>query len=184
MHWIKSGVMRLYKNLANGRRQIIGFAFPGEFVGLGTGSNYHFSAQAIEATELRSMSKPAFEAAAFDDLQFSSKLYQAVSLDLARAYDLALTVGQRDSQASLAMFLLEMNTRTAPASGATDTVLLPMPRSDIADYLGLTTETISRNFSKFARLGVIRILGRRHIRLTERAMLLQMAEGLPETACS
>lgn len=176
VHWVKSGVMRLYKSLGNGRRQIVGFAFPGDFVGLGPDPKYPFSAQAVTAAELRVMAKLEFQAMAREESQFSTKLFEAVSADLVRAYDLALTVGQRGSEAGLAAFLLEMHARTS-APDSMD-VILQIPRADIADYLGITTETVSRTFSKFVKRGLIDMNGRRGIRLVNRAALEQLAEGL------
>lgn len=125
VHWVKKGVMRLYKSLGNGRRQIVGFAFPGDFVGLGPDAKYLFSAQAVAATELRAVPKSEFEAIAREESRFSSKLFEAVSADQVRAYDLALTVGQRGSEAGLAAFLLEMHARTSEAESMD--VLLQIP---------------------------------------------------------
>lgn len=174
IHWVKAGLLRLYKGLANGRRQIVGFAFPGDFVGLGSEPRYRFSAQAITPTELRVMPRAVFENVAADDPRFSSKLYEALASDLRRTYDLVLTVGQRDSESSLAAFLLEMHARTGTRNSI---LVLPMPRSDIADHLGLTTETVSRTFSKFAQRGLIHISGRRGISLKNPAALERLAEG-------
>lgn len=178
IHWVRAGVLRLYKGLANGRRQIVGFAFPGDFVGLGGETRYRFSAQAIAPTELRVMPRSAFEGIAADDPRFSSKLYEAVASDLRRTHELALTVGQRNSESSLAAFLLEMRVRT---NAETNALTLQMPRSDIADYLGLTTETVSRTFSKLARRGLIHLSGRRGVSLKDPAVLERLAEGLPDT---
>lgn len=168
--------MRLYKSLGNGRRQIVGFAFPGDFVGLGLDTKYLFSAQAVAATELRAVPKSEFEAIAREESRFSTKLFEAVSADLVRAYDLALTVGQRGSEAGLAAFLLEMHARTSAADSMD--VLLQIPRTDIADYLGVTTETVSRTFSKLKKRGLIEMKGRRRVRLVNRAALEELTEGL------
>jgi CRP/FNR family transcriptional regulator len=176
VYWVNRGVMRLYKSLSNGRRQIVGFAFPGDFIGLGPAQKYQFSAQAVSVTELRVTPKVAFEAIAGVHADFSCKLYEAVSLDLLRAYDLALTVGQRNSEASLATFLLDMQAR-APDGAPADVISLPMPRADIADYLGVTTETVSRTFSKFVRRGLIQMQRRRTVRLLDRPAMEQLAEG-------
>lgn len=175
VHWVRSGLLRLYKGLANGRRQIVGFAFPGDFVGLGGEARYRFSAQAIGPTELRVMPRAVFEGMAAGDSRFSSKLYQAVSADLRRTHDLALTVGQRDSESSLAAFLLEMHART---NSDARMLSLQMPRSDIADYLGVTTETVSRTFSKFRKRGLVDLHGRRGIYLKDFPALERLAEGL------
>jgi CRP-like cAMP-binding protein len=121
------------------------------------------------------MPRAKFEGMAASDPRFSSKLYEAVSADLRRTYDLALTVGQRDSESSLAAFLLEMHARTNSDAWM---LSLQMPRSDIADYLGVTTETVSRTFSKFAKRGLIDLNGRRDICLKDFPALERLAEGL------
>jgi CRP/FNR family transcriptional regulator len=177
-------LLRLYKTLANGKRQIVGFAFPGEFVDLAAEGEYRISAQAVVETELRSMPRTGFRAAAQADPQFSYQLFKSVSERLARASDLALTVGQRSAEASLAAFLIEMHERTNKTASVGDParsdLFLPMPRSDIADHLGLTPETISRLFTRFARQGLIATCKRRGVNLLSLGALQRMAQGLPD----
>ncbi len=179
VHWVKRGLLRLYRTLANGKRQIIGFAFPGEFVDLSADRDYRYGAQAVTATELRIMPRATFTAAAREHPQFSFQLFVAVSGMLERSSDLALTIGQRSAEASLAAFLLEMHRRVSAGDPSQRDILLPMPRTDIADHLGLTPETISRLFTRFARRDIIAVHRRRGIKLTAIAALERLAEGLP-----
>lgn len=179
VHWVRRGLLRLYQTLANGKRQIVGFAFPGEFVDLVADREYTVSAQAVTETELRSMPRAGFTAAAQADPQFSFQLFISVSERLARASDLALTVGQRTAEASLAAFLIEMHNRTRMGDPARRDLHLPMPRSDIADHLGLTPETISRLFTRFAREGFIALCKRRGVNLLDLDGLQRLAQGLP-----
>ena len=118
VHWVRRGLLRLYQTLANGKRQIVGFVFPGEFVDLAAEREYTVSAQAVTETELRSMPRAGFRAAAQSDPDFSFQLFVSVSERLARASDLALTVGQRTAEASLAAFLIEMHDRTTAGDPA------------------------------------------------------------------
>lgn len=178
VHWVRRGLLRLYKTLANGKRQIVGFAFPGEFVDLAAEGHYRISAQAVVETELRSMPRPGFRSAAQADPQFSYSLFVSVADRLARVSDLALTVGQRSAEASLAAFLIEMQERTCIGNPEQRALFLPMPRSDIADYLGLTPETISRLFTKFCQQGLIATCKRRGVNLVSMAALQQLAQGL------
>lgn len=178
VHWVRSGLLRLYQTLANGKRQIVGFAFPGEFVDLAAGREYNVSAQAVVRTELRSMPRAGFQAAAQADPQFSFQLFVSVSERLARASDLALTVGQRTAESSLAAFLIEMHNRTCTGDPANRDLALPMPRSDIADYLGLTPETISRLFTRFVQQGLIATSKRRGVSLRGLDALQRLAQGL------
>jgi CRP-like cAMP-binding protein len=183
VHWVRRGLLRLYKTLANGKRQIVGFAFPGEFVDLAGEGEYRISAQAVVETELRGMPRAGFKAAAQADPQFSYQLFVSVAERLARASDLALTVGQRSAEASLAAFLIEMRERTGMSASSGDPagrdLFLPMPRSDIADYLGLTPETISRLFTRFSQQGIIATCKRRGVNLLSLPALQRLAQGLP-----
>jgi CRP-like cAMP-binding protein len=101
-----------------------------------------------------------------------------VSDRLARTSDLTLTVGQRSAAAGLAAFLLEMHDRVVTADPSQRDLFLPMPRSDIADYLGLTPETVSRVFTRFTRQGLIAIRNRRYVKLLAMGSLQSLAEGL------
>ncbi|MGV3633446.1 MAG: Crp/Fnr family transcriptional regulator [Pseudorhodoplanes sp.] len=180
VHWVRRGLLRLYKTLANGKRQIVGFAFPGEFVDLAAEGDYRISAQAVVETELRSMPRAGFKSAAQADAEFSYQLFVSVAGLLERASDLALTVGQRTAEASLAAFLIEMHERTAMGDPARRDLFLPMPRSDIADYLGLTPETISRLFTRFSQQGLIATCKRRGVNLLSLEALQRLAQGLPD----
>ena len=177
VHWVRSGLLRIYQTLADGERQIIGFAFPGEFVDLAADGEYRFCAQAVTQTELRSMPRTDFKAAALADPRFAYQLFAAVSGQLSRSADLAVNVGRRSAEASLAAFLLEMHRRIANADPRKRDIHLPMPRTDIADYLGLTPETISRLFTRFAERDFIAVLNRRGIELKSLDALHQLAEG-------
>jgi CRP/FNR family transcriptional regulator len=179
VYLVKSGGVRIYKVLGNGRRQIIGFKFPGDFITLDPEERYRFSAQAIEASELRSFPIAAFLAYAQCDVEALSKLYGALTADLACAHDLMLTVGQRDAEGGIAAFLLDFEARAALGPVPTaDSFPLPMPRTDIADYLGLTHETVSRIFTDFRKRGLIDMAGHRNIRLLNRDALRALAEGI------
>ncbi|HZP75868.1 MAG TPA: helix-turn-helix domain-containing protein [Pseudolabrys sp.] len=177
IYLVKAGAVRLYKVLANGRRQVIGFKFPGDFVALSQNAKYSFCAQAITGTELRSFPVASFQAFAGGDLRALTRLYDALSADLARAHDLVLTLGQRDAEGSVAAFLLDFDIRAAIRSAATDVLALPMPRADIADYLGITHETVSRIFTSFRKRGLIALTGLRGVRLLDREALRALAEG-------
>jgi CRP/FNR family transcriptional regulator len=179
VHWVRSGLLRLYQTLANGKRQIVGFAFPGEFVDLAAEGEYRFGAQAVVQTELRSMPRAEFKTSARQHPQFSFQLFVAVSGLLNRSSELALTVGQRSAEASLAAFLLEMHRRITAGDSERREIFLPMPRTDIADYLGLTPETISRLFTRFVDREIISVHKRRGIGLPGLESLQRLAEGFP-----
>ena len=175
---VTSGFIRLYTLLSNGRSQIIGFKSPGDFVALEYDSKHRFSAQAVTATELRSVPTAAFYAAASGDPQFLLKLYKVVCEDLSRAHDLVLSIAKRDAEGSVAAFLLDIDVCAAARSAKNDFVSLPMLRGDIADHLGLTGETVSRIFTNFKKGGFIEVRGRHSIRLVNRRALRAISERI------
>ncbi|MEI9805110.1 MAG: helix-turn-helix domain-containing protein [Pseudolabrys sp.] len=167
VYLVKSGFVRLYTLLSNGRCQIIGFKSADDYVALQYYPEHRFSAQAISTVELQCVPVAEFYAAASRDPQFMLKLFNVVGEDLFRAHDLVLTIAKRDAEGSLASFLLAIADRAAPNS-KTEFVALPMRRGDIADYLGLTNETVSRIFTIFKKRGFIEVRGRHGIRLINR----------------
>ena len=180
VYLVTSGAVRLYKLLQNGRRQIMGFKFAGDFISFDRGQCHRFDAQAITATELRSFPTAAFYAAAGSDPRFLLKLYNAVSGDLSRVQDLALTIGQRDAEGSMAAFLLDIDARAVQRRSADGFMSLPMLRGDIADYVGLTHETVSRVFTQLKKAGLIALRGRSGVRLINRPALRALADGIGE----
>lgn len=184
VYMVKVGVVRLYTMLSNGRRQIIGFKSPGDFIALENGARHRYSAQAISATELRSVPASAFYAAAGNDPQFLLRLYNVVCANLSDAHDLVVTIAKRDAEESMAAFLLDFDARVSGRSAMGDFVSLPMLRGDVADYLGLTNETVSRIFTNFKRRGYIEVRGRHGIRLINRRALRAISDrnsGDPES---
>ena len=176
---VKSGFVRLYSLLNNGRCQVIGFKSPDEFVAFEYGAKHRFSAQAVTATEMRSVPTAVFFAAASGDPQFLLKLYNVACEDLSRAHDLVLTIAKRDAEGSIAAFMIEVDARAAARDATGDFVPLPMLRGDIANYLGLTNETVSRIFTNFKKRRLIEVRGRYGIRLIDRRALRSIAEHIP-----
>jgi CRP-like cAMP-binding protein len=177
VYLVKAGAVCLYRMLRNGRRQVIGFKLPGEFIALGNDGRHGCSAEAIGATELRSFQSLVFQGAAAGDARFLLKLYQSVAQDLARTQEQALSVGQRDAEGSVAAFLLNVEARTAGETPGAF-LSLPMSRADIADFLSLSLETISRVLTGFKRMRLIDLSGRRGLRLVDRKALRALSEGV------
>jgi len=152
------GVMRLYKLLPDGRRQIIGFALPGDFLGLAASARHNFSADSIGHVVLCQFSKSAFARFSQDNPDLLRRINQLAVRELSQAQDHMVLLGRRSAEEKVATFLVGWRDRLARVTGPSETVLLPMSRQDIADYLGLTIETVSRTFTKFERDGVLSIL--------------------------
>jgi len=152
------GVMRLYKLLPDGRRQIIGFALPGDFLGLAASSRHNFSADAIGPVVLCQFSKFAFAQFSMDRPDLLRRINELAVRELSQAQDHMVLLGRRSAEEKVATFLIGWRDRLVEVTGSSQTVPLPMSRQDIADYLGLTIETVSRSFTKFERDGVITIM--------------------------
>jgi CRP/FNR family transcriptional regulator len=173
---VKAGVICLYRLLRNGRRQIVGFKLPGEFIGLGHDAVHRCSAEAIGAADVRCFQTSIFHTAAADDTRFLRKLYESVASDLTRTHEHALSVGQRDAEGSIAAFVLSVERRVLGADSG-EVLALPMSRADIADYLSLSVETVSRVLTGFKRQRLIDLSGRRGLKVRDHMALRALAEG-------
>jgi CRP/FNR family nitrogen fixation transcriptional regulator len=144
---VTSGVVRTCKLLPDGRRQIDDFLFPGDVFGLEASGEHMVGAEAVTNAAVVSYSRNRLDSMAEDDTRLSARLLQLTLKQLGKAHGRLLLLGRKTAEEKLATFLLEMLDRS-DEHGALD---LPMSRTDIADYLGLTIETVSRTFSLFRR---------------------------------
>jgi CRP/FNR family transcriptional regulator, anaerobic regulatory protein len=172
---IEEGVVALSKLLGDGRRQIIEFAYPGDYIGLGTMREHIFDAQATCAAKVRSLSASALEQEAARDAGLALKLYKAVSAELAAARSLLVSVGQQSAMEQLSAFLLSLTARNAGTGGDENIVKLPMRRSDIADLLGLTIETVSRTITKLRTMRVIEVVRGTEVHILDSDRLAELA---------
>jgi CRP/FNR family transcriptional regulator len=152
------GVMRLYKLLPDGRRQIVGFALPGDFLGLTASPCHSFSADAIGPVAVCRFSRTSFSRYIEDKPHLLRRINELTIRELSQAQDHMVLLGRRSAEEKVATFLIAWRDRLAELKGLSKTVPLPMSRLDIADFLGLTIETVSRTFTKLDREGVIEIM--------------------------
>lgn len=169
---IEEGVIALSKLLGDGRRQIIEFAYPGDYIGLGTLREHIFDAQATCAAKVRCLSATALEQEASRDASLALRLYKAVSAELAAARSLLVSVGQQSAMERLAGFLVGLSAR---AESDENVVKLPMRRSDIADLLGLTIETVSRTITKLRTMKVIDVVRGTEVHILDADRLVELA---------
>jgi CRP/FNR family transcriptional regulator, anaerobic regulatory protein len=174
---VETGAIALYRVLADGRRQIIGFAYPGDLIGLGAKVEHVMNAQAIKPTRLRCLPVATLHQAATNDPTLGFKLYEALARELAATRDLILTTGQRSATERVAGFLLAFSRRNARNGQDPANFELPMTRADIGDFLGLTIETVSRTFSKLKTLGLIELPQSNRVKLVDLDELQSLAEG-------
>ena len=154
---IEDGVVTIYQMLNDGRRQIVDFAYPGDFIGLGTTSDHVFSAEATSQTSVKCFGALALEETARSDPSIALELYKAVSLELSAARALLVAIGQRSAIERVSTFLLMLHGRTASVQDRVSVIHLPMRRADIGDFLGLTIETVSRTITKLRLMRVIEV---------------------------
>ncbi len=152
---VRRGMVRASKVLCDGRRQITGFLYPGDFLGVALHNVYVYYAEAVTGVTLCRFPRPKLRAL-FDDFpKLEIHLLSLMANELATAQDQMLLLGQKSAKERVASFLLMLAQR-AELCGETGRLLdLPMNRVDIGDYLGLREETVSRTFSAFREEGLI-----------------------------
>ena len=174
---IESGSVCLYKVMSDGRRQVLDFACAGDFIGLGCQAEHAFNAQALEPVRLKCLPVATLYRMADRDPRIGIKLYENLSRELSATQEHLFTVGQRSAVERVACFLLAYGRRTGRCGQCAETIVLPMTRSDIADFLGLTIETVSRTLTKLRSAKVIDLEQCTLIRLLDIGKLQQLAAG-------
>lgn len=171
------GTLKLYKLLPDGRRQVTGFMHPGDFLGMSMDDEHAFSAEALEDAQLCWFPRNRFDDFAEENGSMERELYRMAAHELAAAQQQMVLLGRKTAAERLASFLLLLGERAERVPGRTSNpVRLPMSRSDIADYLGLTKETVSRVFSLFRRDRLIRLCSAGEVEIIDREALEQLAE--------
>ena len=169
IYQIREGAVRSYKLLFDGRRQIGAFYLPGDIFGIETDDLHRFTAEAIIDTTVWIARRHCL----FEDAD-TKGILELLHNSLEHALNHLLLLGRQEAHERVACFLLEMDRRlNKPA-----VIVLPMTRTDIADYLGLTIETVSRSLSAFRDRGVISFNGHRDHReviLKDRTKLAEVA---------
>lgn len=169
LYKVISGTVRTYKVLNDGRRQIGAFYLPGDIFGLEVGAEHTFSAEAIVDCKVLVIKRSALVALAARDNEVARQLWTMTAAELQRAQDHIMLL-IKTAQERVAGFLLEMAKRSAAANE----VELPMSRQDIADYLGLTIETVSRTLTQLENSAAIAVPTSRRIVLRNRAALSRL----------
>jgi CRP/FNR family nitrogen fixation transcriptional regulator len=172
VYQVVSGAVRSYKLLSDGRRQIGAFHLAGDIFGLEIGADHRFTTEAIVDTAIRLMKRRNLELMAERDMEVTRNLLCMTTTSLRHAEDHMLLLGRKTALERVAAFLIEMDRRSAAAG----VLALPMCRRDIADYLGLTLETVSRALSRLHGLGILGFIGnnQRQIVLLDRAKLASL----------
>lgn len=176
VYQVVSGMVCLYTILSDGKRQIFDFALPGDIIGLGAAESYTCCAQTIGETRLKRLPLSSIYERAAQSPMFGLALYRAISRELDATRDLLLTLGQLGALERVATFLVVIAKRNAQTGKPrSNTLHLPMTRSDIADLLGLTIETVSRSLSRLRQRKLIEIIHNSEIRILDMDQLRDLA---------
>jgi CRP/FNR family nitrogen fixation transcriptional regulator len=171
---VVTGAVRMSKLLGDGRRQIDAFHLPGDFFGIESGREHRFSAEAVINTAVRVYRPGGLDWIPADGQLAAKTVFAALVQSLECAQDHALLLGKKCAREKVSTFILSLAERMATGK----TIDLPMSRMDIADYLGLTIETVSRTLTQLERDRLIDLpKGRRAIVLKNKSALRRLANG-------
>ncbi|WP_229428698.1 Crp/Fnr family transcriptional regulator [Microvirga pudoricolor] len=172
---LTSGMLRLSLMLPDGRRQITGFLMPGDYLGLSDDEVYSQTAEAVMPSVLC-----GFATADMDKLmerygRLKDRLHLMTRRALRQARESQMILGRLAPSEKVASFLLVMSARAAEHGQPESPVHLPMTRTDIADFLGLTVETVSRTFTKLKTQGLIRLPDPHSVEIVDKRLLAAVA---------
>jgi CRP/FNR family nitrogen fixation transcriptional regulator len=168
---VVSGVVRVSQLLPDGRRQISAFHMPGEMFGFESDDLYHVSAEAVVPTQVIAYKWQGLLSVGSQSNGVVRELLRLTMLGLRHSQEHLLLLGRKNALERLVAFLLDMARRSSSKS----VLDLAMPRHDIADYLGLTLETVSRMFAELKELGMIKLESARRVHLLDTARLKAMS---------
>ncbi len=157
VYLVEAGHVCIYRMMPDGRRQVIDFAYPGDMIGLGALGEHAANAQATAKSWVRCIPIATLHTFVANNAKLGLELYEALSQELLAAREHLFTVSQCSAPERVAAFLLALSRRNERRGENPAEIVLPMTRTDIADFLGLTIETVSRTLSRFRADGLITI---------------------------
>lgn len=176
MYQVTSGVVRLTRLLADGRRQVIAFGYPGDIIGFPANGLHHTDCESLTGVRLQPFRRAHLESGEGDPTLHSA-LLQAALREISAMQDHFMMLGRISATEKLASFLCVLVERVGEDLGAYRQITLPMSRSDIADFLGLTTETVSRTFTQLRKSKIIAIDNTHTIIIQKPTALLSLLLG-------
>ncbi|WP_050929753.1 helix-turn-helix domain-containing protein [Aestuariivita boseongensis] len=154
LYQVTSGVVLLSRLLADGRRQVIAFGYPGDIIGFPSRGLHHTDCMSLTDVRLQPYRRAHLESGEGDP-KLHLALLNAALLEISAMQDHFMMLGRKSAIEKLASFLCVFSERVGEDLGPFRQITLPMSRSDIADFLGLTTETVSRTFTQLRKAGII-----------------------------
>lgn len=170
LYQITRGAVRTHKLLSDGRRQIGAFYLSGDIFGLEAGDRHRLTAEAVSDTTVLVIKRSVLVSLAAQNAELARDLWTRAARELEHVQHLMLVLGRKNALERVAGFLLEMAGRVLRQNA----IELPMSRQDIADYLGLTIETVSRTFTQLEGAATIALPSSRRIVLRDRAALVRL----------
>ncbi len=171
---ITKGNIKIYKLLSDGRIQIIGFLYPGDFFGSYKKGKFNYSAEAIGDVRLCVFKQEVLDAYLEDNMNLAKELLHMTSHELTLAQDRMGVLGKMNANERVARFILNISDQRGRIGWPDNPVSLPMTRQDIADYLGLTLETVSREITRFKTSKIIKILTSKQIFINNKQELANL----------
>jgi CRP/FNR family transcriptional regulator, anaerobic regulatory protein len=175
---VTAGSAKLFKLLPDGRRQITGFVGIGHFLGLAVSDTYAFSAEAMEPVRYCRFSRTRLRTLLDDFPLMEKRLLEVAANELVAAQEQILLLGRKTARERLASFLLLQSRQDLPCGSSRSHFTLPMSRSDIADYLGLTIETVSRTLTRLRAERLIELVSQCELSVLDAKGLESLAGGL------
>lgn len=166
---VVSGVVRTTRLLSDGRRQVGDFYQAGDLFGLEVGAQHRYSAEALCDCTIQVVKRSSLKAQA-EEGELDRAIWEATCRDLERAQDHVLLLGRKTAAEKVATFLMDLASR-----GQAEAIDLPMGRQDIADYLGLTIETVSRMLTQLQSSKVVEFASCRQFRVRKWEVLERLA---------
>jgi CRP/FNR family transcriptional regulator len=157
MYNVNAGTVKIFKSLQDGRRQILGFPVDGDLLGYPIGDTHSYSAETLTPVQLCRVSRTRLRELASDFPALETKLLEITAGELAISQAQMTMLGRKSAPERVASFLIQLSDKALSNGGAETPLNLPMSRHDIADFIGLTAETVSRVLTRFTRDGLIAI---------------------------
>lgn len=174
---VVSGAVKLYKLLPDGRRQMTGFLFSGDFLGIALNDIYVYTAEALTPVRLCRFPRRRLEGLLSVIPSLEHELLGEATTELVAAQEQMLLLGRKTARERVASFLLMLAKRARDHGRPANPIDLPMSRADIADYLGLTTETVSRTITLLRQSKAISAASRGEIEILNQSALEALSEG-------
>lgn len=177
VYQVLEGVIGVYKLLPDGRRQIVAFHYPGDMIGLDHHQHFADHAEALCDARIRCIPADTVDSLISNEPGFGQALMRLLAIELAETREQLLSLGRKSAMEKLATFLLRISRRNESFGLNSELLHVPMTRAEMADYLGLTVETVSRNITKLKVARVIQLNSRSKIKVLDPDALQKIANA-------